>query len=57
LNQPGKTKMALLLALLGHDIIKYRFLIFARESKEAHLAEMALPNMTIFFNYKLEEEP
>ena len=48
--------MALLLALLGHDIINYRFLVFAGESEEADLVKVALANMTILFNHKLEEE-
>lgn len=48
--------MALPLTLLRHDIIKYRFWFFAGESEEADLAEVALANMTILFNHKLEEE-
>jgi hypothetical protein len=35
------------LHLLGHDIIKYRFLVFLPAGKEADLAEIACTNMTI----------
>jgi len=35
------------LNLRGHDIMKYRFLVFLPVSKEADLAEMACANMTI----------